>query len=75
MDAWVGQRGATRNEKLTFRHVTANSAPIEMMIAGYTTVPEESCFNTVLSNIPDLRLSQDIFRYVDWSVGGAHPKF
>ena len=39
-----------------------------------TLVPEESYFQTVLANAPDLKLSQDYLRYVDWTGGGSNPK-
>ncbi len=46
------------------------------LIAHYRKVrcPEESYFHTVLANAPNLRLSQDPLRYMDWTSGGNHPK-
>ncbi|HEV2800160.1 MAG TPA: beta-1,6-N-acetylglucosaminyltransferase [Pyrinomonadaceae bacterium] len=34
----------------------------------------ESYFQCVLANAPHLRLSEQTWRYTDWSAGGAHPK-
>jgi hypothetical protein len=39
-----------------------------------TLVPEESYLQTVLANAPDLKLSQNYLRYVDWTRGGSNPK-
>lgn len=39
-----------------------------------TLVPEESYLQTVLGNAPDLKLSQNYLRYVDWTRGGNNPK-
>jgi len=39
-----------------------------------TLVPEESYLQTVLANTPDLKLSRNYLRYVDWSRGGSNPK-
>jgi len=40
----------------------------------YTITPEESFYQTILCNNRDLRLSQEHWRYIDWSGGGDHPK-
>jgi hypothetical protein len=39
-----------------------------------TLVPEESYPHTVLANDPALKLSQNFYRYVDWTRGGSNPK-
>ena len=36
--------------------------------------PEECYFQTVLGNANELTLSQDIFRYIDWTMHGDNPK-
>jgi Core-2/I-Branching enzyme len=36
--------------------------------------PDETYFQTVLCNAPQFRVSENHFRFVDWSLGGAHPK-
>ncbi|MEO5713799.1 MAG: beta-1,6-N-acetylglucosaminyltransferase [Luteolibacter sp.] len=48
----------------------------ERLAAHYrrTLVPEESYLQTVLGNAPDLKLSQNYLRYVDWTGGGSNPK-
>jgi hypothetical protein len=37
-------------------------------------VPEESYFQCILANAPDLKLSNNDYRYTDFSGGGRHPK-
>lgn len=37
-------------------------------------VPEESYLQTVLGNAPDLKLSQNYLRYVDWTTRASNPK-
>jgi hypothetical protein len=39
-----------------------------------TIVPDEAYYHTVFCNTPHLKISQNNWRYVDWSPGGAHPK-
>jgi hypothetical protein len=39
-----------------------------------TLVPEESYLQTILANTPELKLSQNYRRYVDWTRGGSNPK-
>jgi hypothetical protein len=39
-----------------------------------TLVPEESYLQTVLANAPDLKLSQNYLRYVDWTGRKSNPK-
>lgn len=40
---------------------------------AYVIVPEELYYHTILCN-SHFRISQNHWRYVDWSQGGAHPK-
>ena len=42
---------------------------------GARPVPEESLFQTVLCNEPDLKICNDHKRYEDWTSGGPHPKW
>ena len=42
---------------------------------GARPVPEESLFQTVLCNEPDLKICNDHKRYEDWTSGGSHPKW
>ena len=37
-------------------------------------IPYESFSQTILCNQPDLKISKDSLRYIDWSQGGHHPK-
>ena len=36
--------------------------------------PDESYFQTVFCNAPSLKISQENWRYIDWSTQGLHPK-
>ena len=40
----------------------------------YTVTPEESYYHTIFCNAPHLKVSQNTWRYVDWSTEGSHPK-
>jgi len=40
----------------------------------YNVIPDESYYQTILCNAANLKVSQNIWRYVDWSIGGRHPK-
>jgi hypothetical protein len=40
----------------------------------YSVVPEESYYQTVFCNSDSLNISQNHWRYIDWSEGGFHPK-
>ena len=35
---------------------------------------EESYFQCILANAPDLKIHNENYRYIDWSAGGSHPK-
>lgn len=42
---------------------------------AYTTItPEESYYHTIFCNAPHLKVSQNHWRYLDWSTKGLHPK-
>jgi hypothetical protein len=36
--------------------------------------PEESYFQTILLNSNEIKVSNQSWRYIDWSAGGSHPK-
>ena len=38
-------------------------------------IPEEAYYQTVICNKAGLSISEDNKRYIDWSLGGANPKF
>ncbi len=40
----------------------------------YTITPEESYQHTIFCNAPDLKVSGNHWRYIDWSTQGSHPK-
>lgn len=37
-------------------------------------IPAESYFQCILGNARDIRIANDCKRYIDWSLGGPHPK-
>jgi len=37
-------------------------------------VPEESYYHTIFCNAPGLKVSNNNWRYIDWSTKGSHPK-
>jgi hypothetical protein len=41
---------------------------------SYTIVPEESYYHTIFCNAPHLKVSENNWRYIDWSTKNAHPK-
>jgi len=41
---------------------------------SFTIIPEESYYQTVYCNAPHLKVSNNNWRYIDWSPGGSHPK-
>lgn len=40
----------------------------------YSIAPDESYCQTIFGNAPHLKVSHNNWRYVDWSIGGSHPK-
>jgi hypothetical protein len=38
------------------------------------SIPTESYYHTILANTPGLKLNNNNWRYIDWSLGGPHPK-
>jgi Core-2/I-Branching enzyme len=40
----------------------------------HTMTPDESYYHTIFCNAPHLKVSQNHWRYIDWSGKGAHPK-
>ena len=46
------------------------------LLAHYSKrfIPDESLMQTILCNQPDLKISKDSLRYIDWSLSGHHPK-
>lgn len=41
---------------------------------SYSISPDESYYQTIFCNAPHLKISQNNWRYIDWSTEGAHPK-
>jgi hypothetical protein len=54
----------------------AQNAQNRTLFAHYSKrfIPDESLVHTILCNQPDLMISDNNFRYVDWCLGGHHPK-
>lgn len=72
---YAGSQWFSGNRK-TARHIINFFKNDKAVVSHYRTVtiPSESFFQTVLANAPDLRLSNQAWRYIDWSKPGAHPK-
>ncbi|KAM3116121.1 beta-1,6-N-acetylglucosaminyltransferase [Phormidesmis sp. 146-33] len=41
---------------------------------SYTIAPEESYYHSIFCNAPHLNVSQNHWRYIDWSTKACHPK-
>ena len=41
---------------------------------SYNLSPDESYYQTIFCNAPHLKVSDNNWRYIDWSIEGAHPK-
>lgn len=53
----------------------ADRALVNHQLRSYDAIcPEEAYYQTILCNSPRMKVSQNHWRYIDWSQGGAHPK-
>ncbi len=69
-DAWI-----TGNRRTAERILAQNDTNLAILAHYFTRfAPDESLTHTILCNQPDLRISADNLRYIDWSIGGHHPK-
>jgi hypothetical protein len=75
LKCYAGSAWFTANLK-TAERLLADNAMNRSLFAHYSKrfIPDESLPHTMLCNQPDLRISKDRLRYVDWSRGGHHPK-
>lgn len=75
LKCYGGEWWLTGNRKIAGRLLAPNDT--NKMIFAYFAkkfIPEEATLHTILCNQPDLRISMDNKRYIDWSLGGHHPK-
>jgi hypothetical protein len=75
LKCYGGATWFTGNRKAAER-LLAKSPENRRLLAHYSKrfIPDESIWQTVLCNQPDLKISNNNLRYVDWSQGGHHPK-
>jgi hypothetical protein len=75
LKCYGGSGWFTCNRKAAERLLT-QSAENRALVAHYSGrfIPDESLPHTILCNQPDLKISKDSLRYIDWSIGGHHPK-
>src|SRR5271157_4170422 len=75
LKCYAGSTWFTINRKSAER-LLAKSPENRRLLAHYSKrfIPDESLWQTVLCNQPDLKISNNNLRYVDWSQGGHHPK-
>jgi hypothetical protein len=59
---------------LEFHHTKLDLAGHYRKLDPYFISPDESYYQTVLCNAPHLKISQNHWRYIDWSDDGDHPK-
>jgi len=75
LKCYGGSGWFTCNRKAAER-LLADNADNRALFAHYSKrfIPDESLPHTILCNQPDLKISKDSKRYIDWSQGGHHPK-
>ena len=75
LKCYAGATWFTGSRKAAER-LLAQNAENRALLAYYSRrfCPDESLPHTILCNQPDLIISNDNLRYVDWSRGGWHPK-
>jgi len=75
LKCYAGATWFTCNRKAAER-LLADSAENRALIAYFSRrfIPDESFLHTILCNQPDLKIDNENLRYVDWSLGGHHPK-
>jgi hypothetical protein len=75
LKCYGGSAWFTGNRKAAEK-LLADNAQNRALFAHYSRrfAPDESIWQTMLCNQPDLKIENDNFRYVDWSLSGHHPK-
>jgi hypothetical protein len=75
LKCYGGSGWFTCNRKAADR-LLARNAENQALLAHYSRrfAPDESLPHSILCNQPDLKISKDSLRYIDWSLGGHHPK-
>jgi hypothetical protein len=75
LKCYGGSGWFTCNRKAAER-LLADNADNRALLAHYSRrfASDESFPHTILCNQPDLKISKDSKRYIDWSQGGHHPK-
>ncbi len=72
---YAGAAWLTGNRKAAGR-LLAQNPENQALFLHYSKrfIPDESLYQTILCNQPELKISKDSLRYIDWSLGGHHPK-
>lgn len=75
LKCYGGSAWFTLNRKAVDR-LLAENAENRAIVAHYRRrfIPDESMPHTILCNQPDLIISKNRMRYIDWTLGGHHPK-
>ncbi len=75
LKCYAGPAWYTGNRRAAER-LLAQSSENRALLLHYSKrfIPDESLSQTILCNQPDLKISKDSLRYIDWSLGGHHPK-
>jgi hypothetical protein len=75
LKCYGGECWLTGNRKAAERLLTQD-ATNKSILAHFSSkfIPDEAMQHTILCNKLDLRISTDNKRYIDWSLGGHHPK-
>jgi hypothetical protein len=75
LKCYAGSTWHVANRKSAER-LLAQNAQNRTLFAHYSKrfISDESLPHTILCNQPDLKIADNNLRYVDWSLGGHHPK-
>lgn len=71
---WFCANRKAANYLLDFHNDKSEIASYYQSLDPYTVVPEESYYHSIFCNAQNLKVSQNHWRYIDWSGGGSHPK-
>jgi hypothetical protein len=71
-----GGSGWFTGNRTAAERLLAQNAQNRTLFAYYSKkfISDESLPHTILCNQLDLKISHDSYRYIDWSLGGHHPK-
>ncbi|HTU45314.1 MAG TPA: beta-1,6-N-acetylglucosaminyltransferase [Bryobacteraceae bacterium] len=72
---YAGDHWFSGNRKVA-RHLLSDTPLTKQMLAHFRSrpIPEEGIYQSIICNVPGLKLCADNKRYADWTAGGLHPK-